>query len=626
MPTSLSNVNIPIDNSLSSALENENIHPKSNNSKKRLLYISGLAILIGILMSIVAKVLLLLIFFITNLFYNGKVSFETTDLIQNHVGVILIFIPAIGGLVAGLMAYYGSRGIQGHGIPEAMEQVLTNKSKINPMLTFLKPISSAIVIGTGSPFGAEGPIIATGGALGSTLGQYLKITSRERKILLAAGAAAGTAAIFGTPIAALFLAIELLLFEYAPRSIIPCALACITATAGCHFLILTGPIFPIEQSLAIPSNTALMVYSVIGIIMGFFSIAITKAVYWIEDLYYKIPIHWMWYPIIGGLIAGVIGYFSPKTLGVGYENITDILNDKMATKTIILLVTLKLFSWLFSLSSGTSGGTLAPMMTIGGGLGVFLGVCAISLFPNSGVSLPMAALVGMMALFAGASRALLTSIVFGIESTSQFNGLLPLLAACTASFCISYFLMKNTIMTEKIARRGVKTPDSFEPDLLEEISVGRIINTSAIAISEGLSISKTEEIIKNSPNPNQNFFIVSNDQGAFKGIINCREFLECKLDKNTKLSQSKLIKEQDTFILENDNLKEALEIMLLKKLDVLPVVSNTSKMVKGVISYTDILDAFKMNYEDNGIPRTVFNRRLARWRSRLNYKRKNNKF
>ena len=324
------------------------------------------------------------------------------------MGLWIIVVPAIGGIIVGLMALYGSKAIRGHGIPEAMEQILTNQSKIKPAITYLKPISSAISIGTGGPFGAEGPIIATGGALGSTLGQLLRITHNERKILLAAGATAGMAAIFGSPIAAIFLAIELLLFEFSPRSIIPVTLACITGAAGHHLLFGSAPVFAIDVLIKFPTNAALAIYSLMGIVIGVISVAITKIVYFIEDSFERLPVHWMWWPAIGGLIVGLVGYFSPRTLGVGYDNITDLLSGSMPMNIVLALCIFKFISWAVALGSGTSGGTLAPLLTIGGATGALLGMLVLKIFPLSGVTLPLAALVGMAAMFAGASRAFLT--------------------------------------------------------------------------------------------------------------------------------------------------------------------------------------------------------------------------
>ncbi|HEY6160300.1 MAG TPA: chloride channel protein, partial [Bacteroidia bacterium] len=470
----LLNNGIPVSVSLNPTLEAENFEPRRSYDKKRILVISCIAFGIALLVSIVAKALVYLIDLFTNIFFFGRFSIEHASPADHSLGLFVILIPVIGGVIVGLMALYGSQAIRGHGIPEAMEQILTNKSKIRPAITYLKPLSSAISIGTGGPFGAEGPIIATGGALGSTIGQILEISHNERKILLAAGATAGMSAIFGSPIAAIFLAIELLLFEFSPRSLVPVAIACATGAAGHHFLFGTDPVFAMA-AVSTPGNTALALYALLGLVIGLLSVLVTKAVYFIEDSFEKIPVHWMWWPALGGIAVGTIGYFAPHTLGVGYENITDLLNEKLALKVIIALCGLKFLSWAIALGSGTSGGTLAPLLTIGGACGSLIGLALQNYFPSTGVSVPLATLIGMSAMFAGASRALLTSIVFALETSAQSNALLPLLAGCLISYFISFFLMKNTIMTEKIARRGVRTPHSYEPDILEKISVSDIL-------------------------------------------------------------------------------------------------------------------------------------------------------
>ena len=589
------NNGIPISTSLKPTLEAENIQPRISPNKKRLLTISALAVVVATCISFIAKFLMDFLYFITHLSFYGDISISHVTPVGNHLGLWVILVPVAGGVVAGLMALYGSKAIRGHGIPEAMEQILTNQSKIKPTLTYLKPISSAIVIGTGGPFGAEGPIIATGGALGSTLGQLLKISHNERKILLAAGATAGMAAIFGSPIASIFLAIELLLFEFSPRSIIPVSLACITGAAGHHFLFGAGPVFPIGHALEAPGNTALLVYSILGLITGFLSVFVTKIVYWIEDVFEKLPIHWMWWPAIGGLFVGIIGYFSPRTLGVGYENITDVLSGTLPIQIVLSLCILKFISWAIALGSGTSGGTLAPLMTIGGAAGILMANVVIYYFPHTGISLSLAALVCMSALFAGASRALLTSIIFSLEVTGQANALLPLLAGCTASYFVSFFLMKNTIMTEKITRRGIKTPDSFQPDILDSVRVGQVINDQAIVLDEDNTIDEVRTWLEKEPDYNSNYFVIVNKKNQFTGIISSSGMLSHHHDPGKKILS--LIRRPPVSIYEESSLKKAVELMAVENIDVLPVTSNENNFI-GIISYKDILSAYKEDIDN----------------------------
>ncbi|MCB0506665.1 MAG: chloride channel protein [Chitinophagales bacterium] len=588
---------IPISVSLNPDIEKVQESTENLYHKKRLVSISAIAILIAACVSVIAKFLIYLIDVITNIFFYGKFSIENVSPADNHLGLWVIAIPAIGGLIVGLMAMYGSKAIRGHGIPEAMEQILTNQSKIKPTITYLKPLSSAISIGTGGPFGAEGPIIATGGALGSTFGQILKISHNERKILLAAGATSGMAAIFGTPIAAIFLAIELLLFEFSPRSFIPVALACITGAAGHHLLFGKGVVFPIEQAIAIPSNQALLFYSIMGIVVGLLSVVITKIVYWIEDGFEHLPIHWAWWPAIGGIAVGIVGYFSPRTLGVGYNNITDVLSGGMTTQILISLFIMKFISWSISLGSGTSGGTLAPLLTIGGAAGALIGIGVNQLFPEVGINISLSALVGMSAMFAGASRAFITSIVFALELTGQFNALLPLLASCTGSYIISYFIMENTIMTEKIARRGVKTPFSFEADVLGKHTVEQVLTDNGIIISEDNSIKEVREWLDKDEQNKSNYFIISDDEGEYKGILSSSNLFSAHHSEDANVGT--LIKRNNIYINTQDTLLTAVEMMAKENIDVLPVISRENASIVGILSYKDILSSYKHRFDED---------------------------
>jgi CIC family chloride channel protein len=586
---------IPISPLLTNLEIEEGDSKKTFYQKGRLIRVSILAILVAIAISFIAKFLVSLINLVTNISFYGSLSLAFHSPADNHLGLWVIIIPAIGGVLVGLMALYGSAAIRGHGIPEAMEQILVNQSKIKPSITFLKPISSAIAIGTGGPFGAEGPIIATGGALGSTIGQIFKITPAERKVILAAGATAGMSAIFGTPIAAVFLAIELLLFEFSPKSILPVALACITGAAGHHLLFEAGPVFPMPH-LDVPSNLALGTYSFIGILIGLLSLFLTKAVYVIEDWFEKLPIHWMWWPALGGLMVGLIGYFSPHTLGVGYDNITGILSGKLTLALILSLCLFKFLSWSIALGSGTSGGTLAPLLTIGGAAGAIICSIILQFFPAIGITVPMAALIGMSAMFAGASRAYLTSITFALEATMQSNALLPLLGACTASYLVSFFLMENTIMTEKIARRGVITPDSYEPDILQKIKVDEITVDDKVVFNTDNTISEVREWL--SANTVQdNYIITVNNKFEYTGTVKLTSIYLPATDSKMQLSQ--IVQESRLGIKKTDTLRKAVELLAKQNEEILPVVDENNGKVTGVLSYRDIILAYTNQIDEN---------------------------
>ncbi len=563
-------------------------------AKQRLLKICVLSVIVAVAISLVAKVLITLINIVTGLAFFGRLMTEYRSPAENHLGWWVIIIPAVGGLLVGFMALYGSKAIRGHGIPEAMEQILTNQSKIKPSITFLKPLSSAIAIGTGGPFGAEGPIIATGGALGSTLGQLMRITPNERKIILAAGATAGMSAIFGTPIAAIFLAIELLLFEFSPRSILPVALACITGAAGHHVLFESGPVFPMPN-IELPSNGALAIYSAIGLMVGFLSMGVTKIVYLIEDGFDHLPIHWKWWPAMGGLAVGLIGYFAPHTLGVGYDNIVNVLSGSMAILIVLRLFLFKFLSWAIALGSGTSGGTLAPLLTIGGAAGALLGSVILMWFPHSGINLPLAALIGMSAMFAGASRAYLTSIAFALESTGQFHALLPLLGGCTAAYIVSFFLMENTIMTEKIARRGVLTPDSYEPDLLNKLSVAQVHNRAGNILNPESKIADIRATIRSEAINTEDYYLVADRKGNYMGIVSLQDINDHQNNPESLLED--LVQHINLYVKANERLRKAVEIMSAEDLRAIPVLAD--ERIVGLLSESDVIQAYKDQREEN---------------------------
>src|SRR4051812_4287072 len=347
---------LPVSPSMGPTIHDAGVPPHTTLVNARVVLICAIAIGLAIVAALVAQLLVYLIALITNISFHGRFSLAPVAPTTQHLGLFVIAIPVIGGIIVGLMARFGSHAIRGHGIPEAMEQVLLNQSRIPPRLTFLKPVSAAIAIGTGGPFGAEGPIIATGGALGSLIGQIVHTTAAERKTLLAAGAAAGMAATFGSPVSAVLLAIELLLFEFRPRSIIPVALASAAATAVRILYHGTDPIFAMPL-LGRQSGEALATYALVGALVGWLSVYVTKAVYWIEDLFEHLPVHWMWWPAIGGIAVGIVGYFAPRTLGVGYDNIEGMVTGHIVGSAVIFLCVMKFISWSISLGSGTSGGT-----------------------------------------------------------------------------------------------------------------------------------------------------------------------------------------------------------------------------------------------------------------------------
>ncbi|HMU60505.1 MAG TPA: chloride channel protein [Gemmatimonadales bacterium] len=563
---------------------------------RRLLLVSGLAIVIALGAGVLAEALMALIGLVTNLSFYGRWSLAFTSPAGNTLGAWVIVVPVVGGLIVGVLARWGSPAIRGHGIPEVMERVLVGESRIPPRVTLLKPVGSAISIGTGGPFGAEGPIIASGGALGSLVGQALRVTADERKTLLAAGAAAGMSAVFGSPVSATLLAVELLLFEYRPRSLAPVALA--SAAAAGFRIAVHGPtaVFPMEF-IATPSGMALAAYTVIGVLIGWLGVVITKGLYRIEDAFERLPIHWMWWPAIGGIVVGLMGYLSPRTLGVGYDNIQQLLDGSLAGQALLLLVVAKLISWSIALGSGTAGGTLAPLFTIGGGAGVLVGAGAAAVLPMLGIDPRVAGLVGMAAAFTGASRALLASVVFAFEATHQPMGLLPLLAGCTGAYLISLRTMRYTIMTERLARRGTPVITEYSADFLERLLVRDHATRAVVTLSADATVAETRAWLSGETASTHQGFPVVDSNGRLVGLLTRREIQNPEVAGDAFVRG--LIRRVPIVVQGHQSLRDAADRMVQAKVGRLPVMAEDgSGRVVGIISRSDLLTAHERRLDE----------------------------
>lgn len=481
---------------------------------RRVLLIALMAVLVGIAGTVVAWVLVQLIGLITNLAFYQRLSTDFVSPANNQLGIFLILVPVIGGLIIGLMARYGSEKIRGHGIPEALEAILIDRSKMSPKVAILKPISSAISIGTGGPFGAEGPIIMTGGAFGSLFAQFFHLTDGERKTLLVAGAAAGMAAIFATPVAAVLLAVELLLFEWKPRSFIPVALAAAVAGALRVPLLGAGPIFPVTPHAPM-DGTELVIACGVGLIAGFGSGILTTLVYAFEDLFNKLPIHWMWWPILGGLAVGIGGLIEPRVLGVGYDTIHGLLRGDIIGAAAIGLLLGKALVWSIALGSGTSGGVLAPLLIMGGALGAF----EAQWIPFGDTSLW--ALIGMAAMMGGTMRSPLTAMVFTLELTHDLNVLPGLLIACIAADAVTVLLLRRSILTEKVARHGHHLLREYIVDPFELLRVGDVMDKQPPTIPAKMLVSElAARIAQGDPQlTSRQGTPILDEQGQLVGII-----------------------------------------------------------------------------------------------------------
>src|SRR5580765_5557829 len=517
------------------ALRAQSTENGSGLAQFRLALVSFLAGGIGLVAGGIAWILYKLIGLFTNLFFFHRVETAFVSTRMSHLGAWVIFIPVIGGLIVGFMAKYGSSKIKGHGIPEAMEAVMVNRSRIQPPVAILKPLSAAIAIGTGGPFGAEGPIIQTGGAVGSLIGQVFHTTASERKVLLACGAAAGMSATFNTPIAGVILAIELLLFEFKSRSFIPLVIASTLATAVHMQTLGTGPMFTVAQvDFAIPR--ALPFYLVLGVICGLAAVGFSKLLYWVEDLFDKLPVDELWWPAIGALGLGIIGYFVPRVLGVGYDTISDILNGQLALKLLLVVMLAKAIALVISLGSGTSGGLLAPMFMSSAALGGVFALAINRLFPSANLAAGAFALVAMGAVFGAASRATFTFIIFAFEITRDYNAVLPLMLVTVIALGVALLLMpKASIMTEKLARRGLLIHQDYETDILAHVAVAETMDSEAPTVPESIRIAElAQRIAKHDPDVSrhQGLFIVD-DEGKLAGLITRGDVLRA-LDQDSE--------------------------------------------------------------------------------------------
>ena len=578
----------------------------------RMLLMSVLAAVIGGLAGIIAYLLYNLIGLFTNLGFYHRWSFAFVSPMDTPFRWWIIVIPAVGGVIVGIMAKYGSRKIRGHGIPEAMEAVLLSRSRIEPKVAILKPISAAIAIGTGGPFGAEGPIIQTGGSVGSLIGQVFHTTAAERKVLLACGAAAGMAATFNTPIAAVVLAIELLLFEFKSRSFIPLVIASTIATSVHLVLMGPGQMFKVTRvDFGIPH--ALPWYVLLGLLCGIAAVGFSKLLYWVEDQFEKLPIDDMWWPAIGALGLGIIGFFVPRVLGVGYDTISGILNNSLPLKVLVLVMVFKGLALVVSLGSGTSGGLLAPMFMSSAAMG---GAVAIALNAVAGTHLSPGAfaLVAMGAVFGAASRATFTFIIFAFEITQDYNSVLPLMLVCVIADGVAMMFTKTSIMTEKLARRGLHIHQDYEPDVLQQVRVAETMSQDLTTVPGDWKVSDLAAKIANGNHFKHLGLPVVNAEGRLTGIITRGDVLRAlELDPAGNMTVTEAGSKTLVVTYPDELLYDAAEKMLRNNVGRLPVVSRDDQhKLVGYLGRSGIMAARLKRLHDEHVREPGWIQRFAR--------------
>ena len=573
----------------------------------RLLLIGGFAIVVGVVSAFVAAALLALIGLFTNLFFFQRVSTELVTPDITHLGWWVTLIPVSGALIIGLMARYGSDRIRGHGIPEAIEAILINGSRVDPKVALLKPLSSAISIGSGGPFGAEGPIIMTGGAIGSLIAQFLHLTSAERKTLLVAGAAAGMSATFGAPMASVLLAVELLLFEWKPRSVIPVALASVTAAVMRRYVIAVGPLFPVAPHPPFIGPPGVLGCVLAGLLAGGLSVLLTQAVYASEDAFEHLPIHWMWWPAIGGLVIGIGGWLFPPALGVGYDVIGQLLqSENVGSRLILGILFVKSVIWAVSLGSGTSGGVLAPLLMIGGALG---GVEAWFLPAEGAGFWP---LVSMGAVLGGTMRSPFTAVVFAVELTHDVNMLLPLLVAATIAHGFTVLVMKRSILTEKIARRGYHVSREYSIDPLEILFVREVMRTSVVALPASAPYSVVHEALRDQGRRRQRLYPVVDEEQALVGVVTRGGLRSFAAPPGTHADEplASSVRTAATVAYPDESLRMIAYRMAETGFTELPVVDRQRRLV-GMIGLAELLKARSLNLDAEQRRERIFVTRVA---------------
>jgi H+/Cl- antiporter ClcA len=547
---------------------------------RRLLMLAAMALVVGTGGAGAAWVLIRLITLTTNLVWFGKFDVVSRSLEHLSPSAWMVVAPVLGGLVIGLMARFGSEKIRGHGIPEAIEAILIGGSRMSPKVAVLKPISSAISIGTGGPFGAEGPIIMTGGAIGSLFAQFFHLSAAERKTLLVAGAAAGMTAIFGTPVAAVLLAVELLLFEWRPRSFIPVAVAAVTAVGWRSWLFESGPLFPFSADPLLPW-WGLPLCAGLGVVAGLQSGLLTKLLYGLEDAFERLPIHWMWWPALGGLGVGLGGLVEPRALGVGYDVIRDLLTGHLVVQAVVTLLVVKAVIWLVALSSGTSGGVLAPLLILGGAMGWLVG----QVLPGDP---GFWALLGMAAMLGGTMRSPLTAVIFAVELTGDWRMLAPLLAASAAAYATTVLLLKRSILTEKIARRGRHITREYGVDPYALARVGEVMVQGVDTLAADLTIPEAVAVLQQG---RHQVYPIVDPSGRLVGMVSRADALAWRVEGG--LEAQTLVERASDAALPvahpDDVVARVVDLMLATGLGRIPVTDPATGRLVGLLTRKDLL-------------------------------------
>jgi CIC family chloride channel protein len=548
---------------------------------RRLALLSLLGALVGLVAGGAAWLLVHLIAILTNAALFSRWGTTLPSMTELDRGPRVVIVAAVGGALVSLIARWAPI-IRGHGIPEAMEAVLVRHSRVAPRTAVAKPLSAAIAIGTGGPFGAEGPIIVTGGALGSLVGQVIPVSASERKILLASGAAAGMAATFGSPLAAVVLAIELLLFEFSTRALVPLVVAAAVAGAVHSLVFENGPLFAVPAH-EFPGLGQLPLYAVLGCACGLLAVGIIRSLSLVERGYERLPVSPAWHPVIGGAGFALVGLAVPRALGVGYDAIGDVLAGRLALGALAALATAKLVTWLLALASGTSGGTLAPILLISGAGGALAGQLLVDHTPLD-VSPAAFALAAMAATFGSASGATFASVVFVFELTRDYDAVVPLMVATVLATLVVRSLSAVTLMSEKLARRGLVVPSDYHADVLASRRVEQVMTRDVQTLPTTATVG---DAVAGFAAGGHSAYPVVDGDGRVVGVVSRGDLVGGEEPEESTLGE--LLSGPVAHVGPADTVLAALEQMLEAEVDHLPVVDR--HRLVGVCTRTDVLRA-----------------------------------
>ena len=545
----------------------------------RMLILAAMATVAGTGGAFSAWALLKLIAFATNILWYGKLSFAP-GVIATRSALVVLLIPVIGGLIVGLMARFGSDKIRGHGIPEAIETILFGDSKLSLKVALLKPLSSAVSIGSGGPFGAEGPIIMTGGAIGSLFAQLFRLSAAERKTLLVAGATAGMTGIFGTPFASIMLAVELLLFEWKPRSFVPVVTAVLVALAWRPLLVGSGPLFPFSAPTP-PGIEPVAISAVLGLVTGLLAALLSFALYRIGDGFHRLPIHWMWWPALGAIVVGIGGLFEIRALGAGYESIQALLDGNLLVKAVLLLLVVKAIVWLVALGSGTSGGILAPLLILGGCTGFLIG----QYLPGDP---GFWAMIGMAGIMSGVMRAPMTGALFAAELTNHLSAIPETIAAGSAAYAISVLIMKRSILTEKIARRGRHILREYSVDQLEFLQASQLMTSDPATLPGDMPVDEAVRFFETEAQHRS--YPVIDQRGQLLGLVSRTDALRWQVGEKVEGTLGEALSDAATqYAFPETPTAEVADMMVESGVGRVPIIDHETRRVVGIISRQDLL-------------------------------------